>query len=251
MYPVSLGTLFSVSETTTAGFFTGATEYGRARATLGSGNVIRVSAKQRGTAANAYTVTLVNRGVAVTATTVRQVGAAFEVTLRRSSGALLATPSEVAGVINAAALPVRCAYTGAGAMVAVPATPLAGGLDDTPDTSGVKFARTRAGAEVGGFFYLENLDATVLLTKLACTFPAPGGTLPLVFEIVDLDAGLEPIAGTNIPFRHAEVSIAQPDYTLVDGDGVPLLPYQALRVTCAAVGTVSVTGRRLGRYPGV
>lgn len=250
MYPTPLGTPFCVQETTLDTGFIADTERGRAKRAIGSvGNVVTVGAKLLGTEANAYTVALIDRGVAVAQTSVAQVGSAFEVTLRRSSGALLATASEVAAAINAANLPVRASYVG-GVMAAVPATALTGGLaPSVVDPSGTRFEWSRTTGQSGGFFYFENLQDVMVVTSIQAKFSGLGGAIPFRVSIINLDAGLEKISGTDIVVKDAEVSSTYPDFSLSGTDGIPLFPYQALLVSCAAVGTVRVTAQRMRRHP--
>lgn len=252
MYPTPLGTPFCVQETTLDTNFTGATERGRAKRTFGSGgSQVIVGAKLLGTEANAYTVALIDRGIAVSTTSVAQNGAAIEVTLRRSSGALLATASEVAGVINAANLPVRASGTGGGVVVAAGATALTGGLAPTyRDPSGTRFEWERTTGQAGGFFYFENHQDVMVVTGIQAKFSGLGGSpIPLRVAVVNLDAGLEVVGNSDISVKDAEVASAYPEFSLAGLDGIPVLPYQALLVTCAAVGRVRVTVQRLRRYP--
>lgn len=252
MYPTPLGTPFCVQETTLDTNFTAATERGRAKRAFGSGgSQVVVGAKLLGTEANAYTVALIDRGVAVSATSVSQNGAAIEVTLRRSSGAVLATADEVAGVINAAGLPVRASYGGTGVVVPAAATALAGGLAPTSvDPSGTRFEWARTSGQSGGFFYFENHQDVMVVTAIQAKFTGLGGSpIPLRVATVNLNAGLEAVSGSDISVKDAEVASAYPEFTLAGLDGIPLMPYQALLVTCAAVGQVRVTVQRLRRYP--
>jgi hypothetical protein len=252
MYPTPLGTPFCVQETTLDTNFTGATERGRAKRTFGSGgSQVIVGAKLLGTEANAYTVALIDRGVAVSSTSVSQTGAAIEVTLRRSSGALLATADEVAGAINAANLPVRASHGGTGVVAPAAATALSGGVAPTfVDPSGTRFEWSRASGQSGGFFYFENHQDILVVTSVQAKFTGLGGSpIPLRIATVNLNAGLEVISGTDISVKDAEVASAYPEFALVGLDGVTLMPYQALLVACAAVGQVRVTAQRLRRFP--
>lgn len=250
MYPTPLGTPFCVQETTLDTGFIADTERGRAKRSIGSsGNVVTVGAKLLGTEANAYTIALIDRGLAVSQTTVVQVGSAFEVTLRRSSGALLATSAEVAAAINDANLPVRASYVG-GVMAAVAATALTGGLAPASvDPSGTRFEWSRTTGQSGGFFYFENHQDILVVTSIQAKFSGLSTAIPFRVSIINLDAGLEKISGTDIVVKDAEVSSTYPDFSLSGTDGIPLLPYQALLVTCAAVGRVRVTVQRQKRYP--
>lgn len=252
MYPTPLGPPFCIQETTLDANFTAATELGRAKRTVGpGGSQIIVGAKLLGTEANAYTVALIDRGIAVSATSAVQVGSAIEVTLRRSSGALLATPQEVAAAINAAGLPVRATWSGTTPMTAAAAAALTGGLAPAyRDPSGSRFEWSRGTGVAGGFFYFENHEHSVVITGLQAKFSGLSGTLiPLRFAVVNLDDGLEVVSGTDIAVKEAEVNSTYPEYGVSGVDGIVLLPYQALRVTCAAVGRVRVTAQRMRRHP--
>lgn len=252
MYPTPLGTPFCVQETTLDTNFTAAMERGRAKHTFGSGgSQVVVGAKLLGVEANAYTVAFINRGVVVSTTTVTQTGSAIEVTLRRSASALLATAAEVVAAINAAALPVRASGTGAGVVAAIGATALSGGAaPSSVDPSGTRFEWARTTGQAGGFFYFENHQDILVVTGLQAKFSGLSSTpIPLRVAVVNLDSGLEPVAGTDISVKDAEVASGYPEFSLAGIDGIPLLPYQALLVTCAAIGSVRVTVQHQRRYP--
>jgi hypothetical protein len=153
--------------------------------------------------------------------------------------------------INAAALPVRASGTGTGVVAAVGATPLSGGAaPSSVDPSGTRFEWARATGQAGGFFYFENHQDILVVTGFQAKFSGLGASpIPLRVAVVNLDGGLEPVAGTDISVKDAEVDSGYPEFSLAGIDGIPLLPYQALLVTCAAVGSVRVTVQRQRRYP--
>lgn len=253
MYPTPLGLPFCIEETTLDANFTGAVERGRAKRTFGAGSSqVLIGAKLLGPEANSYSVALVDRGVTVSSTSVVQTGTSFDVILRRSSSAILATAAEVSVAINAANLPIRAtaASGGAGVVVAAGSAALTGGLSPSyVDPTNTRFEWSRTTGQVGGFFYFENHQDVLVVTGVQAKFSGLGSTLPLRVAVINLDAGLEPIVGSDISVKDAEVSAAYPEFSLAGLDGIPLLPYQALLVTCAAVGKVRVTAQRMKRYP--
>jgi len=249
MYPIALGMPFSIEEITLDTNFTGATEYGRASATLGSTNTVTFVAKLYGTLGNAYSVVFINRGIA-SSLAIRQVGALIEVTLRRSVSAILSTPQEVADAINAMDLPVRATWTGTDPLIAVVATPLTGGLNPTQiDPTGSRFQWRRTTGQVGGLFFFENLRETVIVTGVECKFTTLGGTETLTIERVNLDAATGVIASSGYTIKEAQVSPSAPRFSIEGIDGIPILPYQAMRVICASRGYVQVNAQRLSRHP--
>lgn len=132
MYPVALGVPFVVQEKTLDTNFTAAVEHGRAKCTIGpNGSQIRASAKIPGAGPNAYRLSLINLGTTTATTTVTQVGSDFEVRLRRSASAVLATPQEVSAAINAAGLPIRCAWSGTTPMTQALLQTFTGGAEPT------------------------------------------------------------------------------------------------------------------------
>lgn len=252
MYPIALGVPFAVQEKTLDANFTGAVEYGRAKCTIGpGGSQIRASAKVPGPGGNGYAISLIDLGTTTAQTTVTQVGALFEVRLRRSSLVILATPQEVAEALNAANLPIRCAWSGTTPMSVAANQTFTGGADPTRrDPTGSRFEWERTTGQQGGFFYFGNLDHTLVLSGIEVVFTGLGGSpIPFSIERVNLDAGLEPTAASAIPIKVGEVSSAEPSFSMNGLDGVMLLPYQALLVKCAAVGRCHIVAQRLARHP--
>ena len=252
VYPTSLGTPFCVQETTLDANFTGATERGRAKHTFGSGSSrVIVGAKLLGAEANSYTIALIDRGIAVSVTSVVQRGPAIEVTLRRSSSSLLATAAEVSAAITPAGLPGRASGNGSGVVVAAAATALSGGAAPTQvDPSGTRFEWDRTTGQAGGLFYFENHQDVMVVTGFQAKFSGlTSAPVPLRIAVVNLDGGLERVTDTDISVKDAEVTSSYPEFSMSGIDGIPLLPYQALLVTCAAVGRVRVTVQRQRRYP--
>ncbi len=252
MYPVALGVPFVVQEKTLDANFTGAVEYARAKCTIGpGGSQIRASAKVLGTGPNGYRLSLINPGVTTTSTTVTQVGADFEVRLRRSSTVVLATPQEVATAINAANLPIRCAWSGTTAMTQALLQSFTGGAEPTrKDPTGTRFEWERTTTQLGGFFYFGNLDHSLVITGIELAFTGLSSTaIPFSIERVNLDDGLEPVSASAMPVLIGEVSSANPTCAVNGIDGIILPPYQALLVKCAALGRCHITAQRLMRHP--
>lgn len=252
MYPIALGVPFAVQEKTLDANFTGAVEYGRAKRTIGpSGSQIRASAKVPGPGGNSYAISLIDLGVTTAQTTVTQVGAVFEVRMRRSSLSIQATPQEVAGAINDANLPIRCAWSGSTPMSAVSNQTFSGGADVTRrDPTGSRFEWDRTTGQEGGFFYFGNLDHTVVILGIEVAFTGLGASpVPFSFERVNLDPGLEPVSASALPIKVGEVSAGDPSFSMNGIDGVMLMPYQALLVKCAAVGRCHIIAQRLARHP--
>lgn len=252
MYPVALGIPFVVQEKTLDANFTGAAERGRAKCTVGpGGSQIRASAKIPGSGANAYRLSLINLGTTTAATTVTQVGGDFEVRLRRNSSTVLATPQEVANALNAADLPIRCAWSGTTPMSQALLQAFTGGAEPTrKDPTGTRFEWDRTTGQEGGFFYFGNLDHSLVISGIELAFEGLGGSpIPFTVERVNLDDGLEPVASSAMPVKIGEVSASDPTYALNGVDGIILTPYQALLVKCAAVGRAYVTAHRLARHP--
>jgi hypothetical protein len=252
MYPVALGVPFVVQEKTLDANFTGAVEYARAKCTIGpGGSQIRASAKILGAGPNGYRLSLINTGVTTATTTVTQVGADFEVRLRRSSTVVLATPQEVAGVINAANLPIRCAWSGTSPMTQALLQAFTGGADPTRrDPTGTRFEWDRATTQLGGFFYFGNLDHSVIISGIELAFTGLSvSPIPFSVERVNLDDGLEPVSASAMPILVGEVSSALPTFAVNGIDGIILPPYQALLVKCAALGRCYITAQRLMRHP--
>lgn len=149
MYPTPVGLKYFVQQKVTGtGTFDG-TEYGRARRTVdpgvGANGIVQYAARLYGADANALTIQYVDAGAGITiaATTVTQVGPAITVILRRSSGAILATATEVAAAVNAytsrgqGAFAIRAYVPGTGASVVTATVALAftGGANPTTDVT--------------------------------------------------------------------------------------------------------------------
>lgn len=167
MYPTPLGLKYFVQQKISGtGTFDG-TEYGRARRTVDSGvganGIIAYAAKQLGTVGNALTIQYIDIGAGLTqaATQITQTGPVIKVILRRSSGALLATATEVAAAINAAATNLDPAYairarvtgTGSSVVAATSALAFTGGADPTIDRNQYFWNVPTNGN--GGFFHFE------------------------------------------------------------------------------------------------
>lgn len=168
MYPTPIGLKYFVQQKITGtGTFDG-TEYGRARRTVdpgvGANGIISYASKLLGTVGNALTVQYVDVGAGLTqaSTVVTQVGPAIKVILRRSSGAILATATEVAAAVNAAvtnldpAYAIRARVTGSGASVvtATSALSFTGGADPVIDRN--QFFWSMPVNTNGGLFQFEN-----------------------------------------------------------------------------------------------
>ena len=168
MYPSAVGFKFLVQQAISGtGAFNG-TEYGRARRTidpsLGADSIVYVASKLYGTASNALTIQYVDAGAGVTVSTtsVVQLGAAIQVLLRRSTGAVLATAQEVADAINAFTaysspafgISARAGGTGAGLVAAIGPLAFSNGADPVRD--GTQFLWTVPTNGNGGFVQLEN-----------------------------------------------------------------------------------------------
>lgn len=253
MFPVATGKSFMVQQTVSGtGTFNGS-DYGRAKALrvdpVTSPNAdLFFAAKLYGAAANAVTVSLLDQGpgVTVTGTTVAMVGNAMQVTLRRSSGALLATATEVANAINAFALsPIRAKAGGngtgivqpTGAPVALNAT--ASGVDASVDAGVAEYqeifkwvppSNTHA-----GLFYFEQ-EQVLIVRQFEAKFTIASGTHVVEVQRVNLDAALEPITSEAIPFYvHDQLTTARPDIAVSDVR-IVLHPLQAVRVVTYPVG---------------
>lgn len=221
--------------------FTGVTELGRAKLTMGQ---LRFAAKLLGTAANSYQVQLVDPGVNGTLR-VRQLGVLFQVTLARTAGSLSSTPQHVAEAINAANLPIVAAYTGSTLLTAVAATPLTGGLD--PVRVGNRFEWVRGTGVDGGFFYFEQQEP-ILIRSLGVRLATPGGLVNASFGRVNLTKSLEVVAGSYIPDREFQFDPTHTFYSVGDMRLV-LDRYEALVVKVALEGTVKVTVQRSTFFP--
>jgi hypothetical protein len=240
-YPVSLGVDFQVTQVVSGtGVFDG-TFQGKAFVQIGSGSSgIFVIAKNYGSLQNSITVQLLDTGPGTTtALSVSQVGEAIVVTLGRNPGGITSTAAQVAAAINAFSMnppgfaqPVRSTLTGSGTGIvsAVGATALAGGLDPVVDPSGRLFEWDWTVNTHGGLFYFEN-DDTIFIRNLQALFPSMSGTNHIQFRLINLDEGLSPISGTDIPFFETDLSPgAQTDSIGVTDVRIPVLPFQAVKV---------------------
>lgn len=227
MYPSPLGTSFLVSQQVLGtGQFDGS-EYGRARVTLANDaltDVVTVAARRYGSAANSYTIQLIDQGAGqvVSTTQVQQVGSAVRVYLRRAAlGDPLATAAEVAAAINDfhrwSGQPLCARYEGTGADLcdAVAATPLTGGADPAVN-DGVSFRWAPASDPDLGFFYFEQ-EVPMVVTQFEAAFTIAGGPNVLTISRVPLDSVLDPIQTEAIPlFVHSSLAAATPDVALSD-----------------------------------
>lgn len=261
MYPISTGNPFLVQQSVSGtGVFDGS-EYGRAKATLPNGDanaVVRLSARLYGSASNAYSVELVDRGgsIVVPTTVIEQSGAAIRVILRRSSVAILATAQEVAAAINALGLAggVCATYggTGNGVVSAASAVSLTGGVNPV-DRAGnhTQYVYVHPVNVSGGFFYFEQ-EETITVRQFECKFQVPGGTYAVTVSRVNLNENLEPIMAESIPcFVHDLLTVDKPDIAFADV-GILLHPRQGLLVTVdggGLPGVVRFDVRKGARYP--
>lgn len=259
MYPLALGDVFFVQQLVSGtGTFTGV-DRGRARRVLNfvGGGQVRVAARNYGSAANSYTVQVVDPEVAATQTTVTRVGTAIKITLRRTLGAILATPEEVATAINTVsdpAFPLRAAAsitTGVASAVAQGA--LSGGLDaDRIDGEGAFFSWTLSNVN-GGFFHFEH---TVPVEVLEISFRAETVASPTVLNWYKC-----PLQRDFTPRRPSEVVVdeAIPLWTdtltstrasvNITDIRDKLMPNMALMLVTNLAGVARVAVQRVGRFP--
>jgi hypothetical protein len=262
MYPVLLGSSFQVQQVVSGTGVFDQTEQGRAGVTIGSGSAqIKLKAKLLGTAPNALTVVFLDTGAGTTTIlSVAQVGTVITVKLGRTVGGLTSTAVAVAQALNdfmappGFQQPLRATYGGDGSGIVQPTgspAALTGGIDPAIDPSGTQFNYIWAPNTNGGFFYFEN-DDFLIIRDLQANFPTiGGGTSHLQFLRVNLDQGLNPIAGSGIPVFESDVSPAFPAIGVTDVR-IPLLPFQALTVVFtvgSSAGTIRMIARREARFP--
>lgn len=258
MYPTPIGQPFTIHLAVTgSGVFDGATEFGRAKATLPNGDanaVVRCSALLYGTGPNAIQVQLVDDGAGVvrTATVVQQTGSLIQVRLRRDLSGVLATSHEVAAAINAVSprLPIRATAngTGSGIVSAVSATSLSGGADPKLDPAGYQFNWAVTTNNNGGLFWFEQDDPLYIRT-IAGVFTGVVSPITMTIERVPLNENLEPVGSQAIPIIDAvSITSSNPKFSITDVHEL-VQPYQAIRVTCPAAGYVVLDVHKTTRYP--
>lgn len=265
MYPIQNGRSFLVQQSVTGTGRYASAAYGRALgrfphgAAPGDSAVVRVSSKLLGTLANAFTIAFLDAGAGVTVstTTVNQLGSVFNVNLRRSSGALLATAQEVAAAVNAANLAIVASYEGSGngvvsAFTATSIGNLSVGVD--PATRGANVDQYVWSLPVdvdGGFFYFEQNEPVLVHQFEALFNVASGGPYTVTVSRTNLDANLEPIIAETIPvFVWDSLTVARPDAAF-SGEAILLHPKQALvvAVTGGLNGVVRFDVRKTAGYP--
>lgn len=247
---------------TGAGQFTGV-DYGRAlgrfpvSAASGTNSVVRVAARLYGTDANAYTVSFVDPGVDTANTVATQLGSAITVTLRRQSGAIVATAQNVAEAINRARLPISASYEGNGnGVVATQGATHINNISNGADSAlrgpnADQFIWSIPSSTDGGLFYFEN-DQQILVHQFEALFNvASGGPYTVTVSRVNLDSNLEVISGESIPvFVWEQLTTSRPDVAFSDV-GIILHPFQALTVTVTGglTGVVRFDVRKTAGYP--
>lgn len=219
----------------------GSAEVGRAQVDLGG---LRFRAKHPGTDANNVEVQLARSlrpGEAVKVFQDRWLLAVFY--------APGATCAEVAANVNAArgALAVASALTPAAAAPSSVSADLAGGLDPVV-VRGVhhKYAAP-LGGEGGRFYFGQGRNQYV--TQVEGTF-ALAAPREVRVEVLNLDEGLEPIPGEASTVYCTTVDPAEATFVVTDVR-LQLLPGRAVRVACAAPGTVRVQVQQAAVQTGV
>jgi hypothetical protein len=237
--------------------FTGA-HLGRAFTDFGTGtHLVRVRARKYGADANQIGVSLIDIGApqVVANTSVRLIGNnQLQVTLRRSSAAILATADEVAAAINhylsvtnpaLTQAPVVATSGGTGVVAAATMTLLTKGMDPVIVTPQVKFT---SAVDAGGLFYFDQIEPLVV-RQMECSFSDPGGTLKVAFKLANLDEGLEVISAETATLFEGTITSTQRYVSFGDANFI-LLPRQAFIIDAGSVvtGIARVYARRESRF---
>lgn len=260
MYPITLGDTFSVNQNIAGTGLCDGTDFGRARVTLGpfaGGGIIRIAARLYGPDANTYLVQLADPGAGTNypSTTVELSGSTILVKLRRSQfGGILATPGEVAAVINgqtAVQFPVRAyAQVDTGVCDIVAPVALTGGLSPTeitgtPSYPQQQFKWDRINLN-GGYFHFEH-EEPMLVRQFEAKMIL-SGPVTLTWYIIDLLDDFMLIPTRKIPVFVQALTLAAPDITVTDVR-IPIMSRQALVCECTAAGLLRVVVRREARFP--
>jgi hypothetical protein len=185
------------------------------------------------------------------------VGSAITVTLRRSLGAILATPEEVAAAINAVTSPTfplrATASITTGVANAVALGALSGGLDATRIDGEGTFFSWELSNVTGGFFHFEH---TVPIEVLEVSFRAFSVSAPTALNWYKC-----PLTKDFTPLRPSESSIDEAISLWTDSMTTAktsinitdirdkLLPNMGLLLVTNLTGIARVTVQRAGRFP--
>lgn len=259
MYPLALGDAFFVQQLVSGtGTFTGA-DRGRARRVLNftGGGQVRVASRMYGTPSNSYTIEVVDPVIATPITTVTQVGVAIRIGLRRSIGAILATPEEVAAAINSVsdpAFPLRAtASITTGVANAVASGSLSGGLNpDRIDGEGAFFSWSLSNVN-GGFFHFENA-VPVEVQEVSFRATAVSAPTALNWFKVPLTRDFTPRRPSEVVVDEAiplwtDVLTSTKTFVNITDIRDKLMPNMALMLVTNLAGVARVGVQRVGRFP--
>lgn len=219
----------------TTGAFDGTMVGYASRAYTAGGGAGRFRATALGAATATPTIELVDKGAGqiVTATTVQNQGGRVKVVLRRNAGAILADANEIAAALsayrdaNGNGSPILLGVTTNATSAAVAEVAMTGGLTPTYANATLRFDLTAA---AGGLVFF---DARRAVEVPQMEILAGAGTAKI--EIVNVDDGLNPVAGESVDVTAAFTGTTNVLYA----GKAPLVvgPRQALRVTGVTAST--------------
>lgn len=210
---------------------------------------LTLRAKTVGTAGNALSVQFVNPVPMTLAASVAKLETPTQVVvlLKNDGVAVTATAADVALAINRfrdtsrgtpLEMPIAAGVEVAGAVAALAATLLTGGLDPAADDSPALIRLTSAAN--GGLFFFEPREP-MIVTEISGELT---GAVAWEVRRANVDRGLNVITGeTN---RIAESAAPSNNIQLIDYP-IPMMPGQAIQVIAATQGLVQVFGRRASR----
>jgi len=153
----------------------------------------------------------------------------WEVILTSAAGVVTSTADEVVSAVNSVEnCPVRASVVTAGVVAALASTPLAGGTD--PIRLGGVYRFDLAAGVNGGLFYFGQKEP-VVVSSIAARGPLAGN---LLIELINVDKGLIEIPGETVTL-YDHTFPAPVDMSMLE-KAIPLMPGQAIKVTCPVAG---------------
>jgi hypothetical protein len=201
-------------------------EIGRASLLL---NGVRYRAKYLGTDGNALVVNVrVNPMLQTIAGGADRTGITVGVPTGTTNLGLASAVNRFAGslIVAYAVTPSVVALSGSGQ--------LAGGLDPSTVGSNRYCFDAPTGTQGGLLYHFLNRNQYITQVEGSFTIASP---TPVQVQVVSLSEGFEPIPDEYGQLYCTTLTVAEPSFVITDAR-LQLLPYRALRVICAAPGTV-------------
>jgi hypothetical protein len=153
----------------------------------------------------------------------------YQVILVTAAGVVTSTAEEVVAAINSVdTCPIQASVVTPGAVDVLATTSLSGGMDPVR-TGGVYRFDLSAGVN-GGLFYFGQHEP-LIVSGIAARGPAAG---VLLIELINVDKGLVELSGETVTLYDHTFPVSV-DFAMLE-KSFPLMPGQAIKVTCNVAG---------------